>query len=126
MLDFAVNVWPTPRPQRLNEALIESLQRTSYPDEAAARLAIARRHKRPVAEILALDGACEAFWLLAHALPVRHAVCVHPSFTEAEAALRAAGRTVTRLMRPAEDWALDPDQVPQDADLVVLANPNNP
>ncbi len=126
MLDFAVNVWPTPRPPRLTEALIESLQCTSYPDEAAARLAIAHRHGRPVAETLALDGACEAFWLLAHALPVRHAVCVHPSFTEAEAALRAAGRMVTRLMRPAGDWALDPDQVPEDADLVVLANPNNP
>ncbi|MGA2165309.1 MAG: Rv2231c family pyridoxal phosphate-dependent protein CobC [Solirubrobacteraceae bacterium] len=126
MLDFAVNVWPTPRPQRLNEALIDSLQRTSYPDESAARLAIARRHERPVAETLALDGACEAFWLLAHALPVRHAICVHPSFTEAEAALRAAGRTLTRLMRPPGDWALDPSQVPEDADLVVLANPNNP
>lgn len=126
MLDFAVNVWPTPRPPRLEEALIESLQCTSYPDESAARLAIAERHRRTVAQTLALDGACEAFWLLAHALPVRHAVCVHPSFTEAEAALRAAGRTVTRLMRPSEDWALDPDQVPEDADLVVLANPNNP
>lgn len=126
MLDFAVNVWPTPRPPRLHEALIESLQGTSYPDETAARLAIAHRHGRPVAETLALDGACEAFWLLAHALPVRHAVCVHPSFTETEAALRAAGRTLTRLMRPSEDWALDPDQVPEDADLVVLTNPNNP
>jgi histidinol-phosphate aminotransferase len=126
MLDFAVNVWPTPRPQRLNEALIESLQCTSYPDESAARLAIAHRHGRPVAETLALDGACEAFWLLAHALPVCHAVCIHPSFTEAEAALRAAGRRVTHLMRPSHNWALEPDQVPDDADLVVLANPNNP
>jgi histidinol-phosphate aminotransferase len=126
MLDFAVNVWPTPRPPRLNEALIGSLRCTSYPDESAARLAIAHRHGRPVAETLALDGACEAFWLLAHALPARHAVCVHPSFTEAEAALRAAGRPVTRLMRRSEDWALEPDRVPADADLVVLANPNNP
>ncbi|HTU78450.1 MAG TPA: Rv2231c family pyridoxal phosphate-dependent protein CobC [Solirubrobacteraceae bacterium] len=126
MLDFAVNVWPTPRPRHLNEALTESLTRSGYPDESAARLAIGRRHARPVAQTLALDGACEAFWLLAHALPVRHAVCVHPSFTEAEAALRAAGRAVTRLMRQAGDWALDPGQVPEDADLVVLANPNNP
>ena len=126
MLDFAVNVWPTPRPRRLSEALVESLQHTSYPDEAPARLAIARRHRRPLGETLALDGACEAFWLLAHALPAAHAVCVHPSFAEAEAALRAAGRPVTRLVRPSGDWALDPDQVPEDADLVVLANPNNP
>jgi histidinol-phosphate/aromatic aminotransferase/cobyric acid decarboxylase-like protein len=126
MLDFAVNVWPTPRPPRLHEALIESLECTSYPDESAARQAIAHRHGRTAAETLALDGACEAFWLLAHALPIRHAVCVHPSFTEGEAALRAAGRTVTRLMRPSDDWALDPNLVPEDADLVVLANPNNP
>jgi len=33
---------------------------------------------------------------------------------------------VTRLMRPAGDWALEPERVPEDADLVVLANPNNP
>ena len=51
---------------------------------------------------------------------------MHPSFTEAEAALRAAGTPVTQVMRGAEDWALDPQQVPEDADLVVLANPNNP
>lgn len=126
MLDFAVNVWPTPRPQRLRAALISALERTGYPDESVARLAIARRHGRPVAEVLALGGACEAFWLLSHALPARHGVCVHPSFTEAEAALRAAGTPVTQVMRGAEDWALDPQQVPEDADLVILANPNNP
>ena len=126
MLDFAVNVWPTPPPRRLRTALTEALHGTTYPDESAARETIARRHRRPVAEALALGGACEAFWLLAHALPVAHAVCVHPSFTEAEAALHAAGRRVTRVMRPPGDWALQPERVPEDADLVVLANPNNP
>jgi histidinol-phosphate aminotransferase len=126
MLDFAVNVWPTPRSDRLRARLTDALEVTGYPDESAARLTIARRHERPPAEVLALGGACEAFWLLAHALPTRHAVCVHPSFTEAEAALRTAGRTVTRVVRPSGDWALDPEQVPEDADLVVLANPNNP
>ena len=59
--------------------------------------------------MLPLSGACEAFWLLAHATPARHAACVHPSFTEAEAALRAAGTPVTRVHAAAtgEDWALD-------------------
>jgi histidinol-phosphate aminotransferase len=126
MLDFAVNVWPTPRPERLRAALSEALESTRYPEESAARSAIARRHERPVAEVLALGGACEAFWLLAHALVARHAVCVHPSFTEAEAALRATGTPVTHVMRTAPDWALRPEQVPEDADLVVLTNPNNP
>jgi histidinol-phosphate aminotransferase len=126
MLDFAVNVWPTPRSAKLRGALIDALESSGYPEESAARLAIARRHERPIAEVLALSGACEAFWLLAHALPARHAVCVHPSFTEGEVALRAAGIPVTRVMRATGDWALDPEQVPEDADLVVLANPNNP
>lgn len=126
ILDFAVNVWPTPRSDDLRSALIDALESSGYPDESAARLAIARRHERPIAEVLALSGACEAFWLLAHALPARHAVCVHPSFTEGEAALRAAGTPVTRVMRATGDWALHPGQVPEDADLVVLANPNNP
>ena len=126
MLDFAVNVWPTQRSESLRASLILALESTAYPDESAARLAIAHRHQRPVEEVLALGGACESFWLLAHALPTRHAVCVHPSFTEAEAALRQTGTPVTRVMRSDHDWALHPEQVPEDADLVVLANPNNP
>jgi len=126
MLDFAVNIWPSPRPPRLRTALTDALQGAAYPDETSARRAIARRHRRPAEQVLALSGACEAFWLLAHALPVRHAVCVHPSFTEAEAALRAAGRPLTRIIRGGDGWRLDPQQVPEQADLVVLANPNNP
>ena len=127
MLDFAVNVWPTERPRRLRDALVEALGCVGYPDERAARLAIARRHARPPAETLPLSGACEGFWVLATALRARHAACVHPSFTEAEAALRAAGTRVTRVLRRADEgWALAPERVPADADLVVLVNPNNP
>jgi histidinol-phosphate aminotransferase len=52
---------------------------------------------------------------------------VHPSFTEPEAALRAAGHPVTRLLlRPEDGYRLDPASVPGDADLVVLGNPTNP
>lgn len=127
MLDFAVNVWPTPRPAHLQAALRAALEGRGYPDERAALEAIARRHERPATQALALAGACEAFWLVAHTFKAAHAVCVHPTFTEAEAALRAAGTPVTRVQRSGrEDWALDPEQVPDDADLVVLTNPNNP
>lgn len=126
MLDFAVNVWHAPRPARLREAIAASLESDSYPDESAAHDAIARAHGRPVAEVLALAGACEAFWLLAHALHSSHAVCVHPSFTEGEAALRQTSERVTRVVRCAETWALDSVVMPQDADLVLVTNPNNP
>ena len=126
MLDFAVNVWPSGRPRRLRRALHRALLAETYPDESAAVTAIARRFRRPRAEVLPTNGAGEAFWLLAHALRPRHAACVHPSFTEPEAALRQVGATVTRVFRHESDWSLDPAAVPDDADLVVLGNPNNP
>jgi len=127
LLDFAVNVWPTEPSPALQVALRAALaDRRPYPDPGPAREAIARRHDRPPEEVVLLNGACEAFWLIAQALRPRHAVCVHPAFTEPEAALRAARVRVTRVMRPANDWRLQPHAVPADADLVVVGNPNNP
>ena len=70
-------------------------------------------------------GAAEAFVLLARALRPRHAVVVHPQFTEPEAALRAAGHQVDRVMLPFP-FTLDPELVPADADLVFVGNPTNP
>src|SRR5690606_20183528 len=76
---------------------------------------------------LVLNGAAEAFWLVAQALRPRLAACVHPSFTAPEAALRSAGVPVHRVLRePATAWALHPDDVPEQADLVVLGRPDNP
>ena len=63
--------------------------------------------------------------LLARALRPRHAVVVHPQFTEPEAALRAAGHQVDRVVLPFP-FALDPGLVPGDADLVFVGNPTNP
>ncbi len=87
--------------------------------------AVARRHERDVEEVLVTAGAAEAFVLLARALRPHRAVCVHPGFTEPEAALRAAGHVVTRVLLEAP-YTLDPGQVPDDADLVVVGNPTNP
>jgi histidinol-phosphate/aromatic aminotransferase/cobyric acid decarboxylase-like protein len=127
LLDFAVNVWPAPRPAGLDEALRAAVADAGgYPDQRPARAAIARRHRRPAEEVLLANGASEIFWLLAVAARARHAVCVHPSFTEPEAALRAVGVPVTRVLRRPPGWALRPADVPDDADLVVLGNPNNP
>jgi histidinol-phosphate aminotransferase len=52
-------------------------------------------------------------------------VAVHPGFTEPEAALRAAGHDVHRLVLE-PPYVLDPAQVPDAADLVVVGNPTNP
>jgi histidinol-phosphate aminotransferase len=126
MLDFAVNVWPGERPPALQAALRAALDDPRYPDDRGARAALAARHGRPANEVLALNGACEAFWLIAQALRPAVAACVHPSFTEPEAALRACGAQIVRVARDPRDWSFDPADVPERADMVVLGNPNNP
>jgi histidinol-phosphate/aromatic aminotransferase/cobyric acid decarboxylase-like protein len=120
-LDFAVNVWPE-RDAVLDGAIADALRDLRYPSEAAARAAVATRHGRDPDEVLLLNGACEGFWLLAHALRPARAACVHPSFTEPEAALRAVGCEVVHALRDPETWAL-PDV---SEDVVVVGNPNNP
>jgi histidinol-phosphate aminotransferase len=126
MLDFAVNVWPGPRPAFLERALRDAVRDARYPDGSAARRALAERHGCAPDEVLLLNGACEAFWLLAHALRPRRAAVVHPAFTEPDAALRAVGADVVRVMREQDAWTFDPTAVPRDVELVVVGNPNNP
>jgi histidinol-phosphate/aromatic aminotransferase/cobyric acid decarboxylase-like protein len=124
--DHAVSVVEEKRPAWLERALEDGLRASgAYPDERAAREAIARRHGRSLDEVVLTNGANEAFWLLAAALRPQHAVCVHPTYTEPEAALRAHGSAVERCFR-GSGFALDPAAVPPGADLVVTANPNNP
>jgi cobyrinic acid a,c-diamide synthase len=128
LLDFAVNVYPGPRPLWLEQALRDSLDHVGdYPSAAHAEEAVARRHRRGPDEVLATAGAAEAFALLARVRPWRHPVVVHPQFTEPHAALEQAGHRVTTVLcKPESGFTLDPDAVPEEADLVVLGNPTNP
>jgi histidinol-phosphate/aromatic aminotransferase/cobyric acid decarboxylase-like protein/adenosyl cobinamide kinase/adenosyl cobinamide phosphate guanylyltransferase len=124
--DHAVNVVAGGPPPWLRDAL-RAADLARYPDERAAMAALAARHGREPDEIVPTNGATEALWLLAPALRPRHAACVHPAFTEAEAALHAHGVRTTRVLRdPERGFALDPGAVPQDADLVVVGNPASP
>lgn len=126
LVDLAVNVRPGGTPSWLRDALAGSLADLGgYPDAGPARAAVAARHGRPVDEVLLTAGAAEAFVLLARALRPRCAVVVHPQFTEPEAALRAAGHEVRRVMLR-WPFTLDPGAVPAAADLVVVGNPTNP
>ncbi|MER5636607.1 Rv2231c family pyridoxal phosphate-dependent protein CobC [Kitasatospora sp. NPDC002227] len=128
LVDLAVNVRTGTPPQWLRERLAATLgELAAYPDGAEARAAVAARHGRPTEEVLLTSGAAEAFVLLARVLTPRHAVVVHPQFTEPEAALRDAGHTVHRaLLTAAEGFRLSPGAVPEEADLVVVGNPTNP
>ena len=126
-LDFAVSVVPGGPPPAVQAALEHALaQAGAYPDSGPATRALAQRHCRDPAEVLVLNGAAEAFWLLATVLRPARAVCVHPTFTEGEVALRALGCPVERAWRDPEDFRLDPASIQPGADLVLVANPNNP
>ncbi|GAA1247025.1 hypothetical protein GCM10009665_42490 [Kitasatospora nipponensis] len=128
LVDLAVNVRTGTPPEWLRAALAASLaDLAAYPEQSAALTAVAARHRRPAAEVLLTAGAAEAFVLLARTLRPRHAVVVHPQFTEPEAALRDAGVTVHRVLLSAADgFRLTPGAVPEQADLVVVGNPTNP
>lgn len=125
LLDFAVNVYPGPRPAWLDDALRASLDDVGrYPDPTAVRVAVAAYHGVDADRVLLTAGAAEAFSLVARR-PWRRPVVVHPQFTEPHAALEQAGHVVTPVVldRPFE---LEASAVPDDADLVVVGNPTNP
>lgn len=126
LVDLAVNVRLPEPPAWLRRELADSLaDLASYPDPSAAAGAVAARHGRSTDEVLVTAGAAEAFTLLARALTPRHAAVVHPQFTEPEAALRAAGHEVHRVVLRG-DFGLDPALVPREADVVFVGNPTNP
>ncbi len=127
--DHAVNVVAGGPPAWLREALRQALAGdiTSYPDDRDATTALAALHGRDQDEIVATNGAAEALWLLPAALRPRLAACVHPAFTESEAALRAHGVPVVRVLHdPERGFALNPTAVPDAADLVIVGNPASP
>ncbi len=126
LVDLAVNVRLPAPPAWLRAELAAALDElAAYPDVTAATAAVAARHALPVSQVLVTSGAAEAFTLLATALRPVQAVVVHPQFTEPEAALRAAGHPVRRvLLSPGDGFRLR--EVPEDADLVFVGNPTNP
>jgi histidinol-phosphate/aromatic aminotransferase/cobyric acid decarboxylase-like protein/adenosyl cobinamide kinase/adenosyl cobinamide phosphate guanylyltransferase len=127
--DHAVNVLAGGPPSWLRTALARALEEDvcAYPRETDAVAALAALHGRAPEEIVPCNGAAQALWLLPAALRPRLAACVHPGFTETEAALRAHGVPVARVLRDAErGFALDPAAVPEAADLVVVGNPASP
>lgn len=126
LVDLAVNVHRAPMPAWLRTALAASIDDLArYPDPTAAEHALATVHHRDPADVLATSGAAEAFTLVARLRPWRRPVVVHPQFTEPDVALASAGHTVDHVVLDA-DFRLDPEEVPDDADLVVVGNPTNP
>ena len=81
--------------------------------------------------ILPTAGAAEAFTLIARGLGIRHPLVAHPQFTEPEAALRASGLPVQRLLlHPGTGFTITQSDREllrtSAADLVMIGNPTNP
>ncbi|ADB29345.1 aminotransferase class I and II [Kribbella flavida DSM 17836] len=128
LVDLAVNVRAgTPPPWLVDEIAAGLTDLAAYPRADAATAATAARHGCSPDQVLLTAGAAEAFVLVARAFRPRHAVVVHPQFTEPESALRSAGHLVDRvILRPENGFVLAPGAIPADADLVVIGNPTNP
>ena len=128
LVDFAVNVYDGPRPPWLDDALRASLDDVgTYPNPSEAERAIAVRHGRAADDVLATAGAAEAFGLIARLKQWRRPVVIHPQFTEPDVALATAGHRPEHVILSSETgFVLDPQRVPEDADLVVVGNPTNP
>lgn len=128
LVDLAVNVRVPAPPAWLADRLRAGIDGLAgYPRIVPARAALAARHRVAAEAVLPTAGAAEAFTLIAQGLAPRRAVVVHPQFTEPEAALRAAGRPVRRvLLDPRDSFTLRAESVPADADLVIVGNPTNP
>lgn len=127
MLDFAVNVHAQEPPPFLASALRDAVADLGrYPDPTAATAAVAQAHGVPPDAVLLTHGAAEAFSLVAQQ-PWQHPVVVHPQFTEPEAALRAHGHPVDRLLlQPDTGFHLGGARPPSSADLIIIGNPTNP
>lgn len=129
--NFAVNVRAGGPPQWLLDVLSDALPELgAYPPQRAlddARRAVANYHGVDTENVLLLAGAAEGFALLSNLAP-RHALVVHPGFTEPEAALAAAGLPVDRMVLrpPFSLGGNNPSEPPEEADLVVIGNPTNP
>ena len=128
LVDLAVNV-RLPAPPDWLSTIIKSTTEdlAAYPNTDAATKAIAAAHGVAVDQVLVTSGGAEAFTLVARAFGPQRPLIVHPQFTEPEAALITAGHRPQRvILSPATGFQLRTDQLPPDADLILIGNPTNP
>src|SRR5690606_10490944 len=71
VVDLAVNVLPGPPTWLAERLAAAAADLAAYPDDTAARAAAAARHGRPPEQCLTVNGAAEAFWLIAQVLRPR-------------------------------------------------------
>ncbi|SFW34821.1 pyridoxal phosphate-dependent aminotransferase [Chitinophaga sancti] len=124
LADFSSNVYYKGLSIGLIQHLSTQLFRLkNYPEANAQSLqeALAQWHAITPAQVLATNGATEAFYLVAHAWRRQSATIVIPAFAEYEDACRVNDISVSYL-----EWSALQQDSSFETELVFLGNPNNP
>ena len=132
-LDFSVNINPFGIPEKVKEAMQESLELCEhYPDIHHAKLIekIGAYYHIPEEHILCGNGASELFVAIVHATKPRKIVIPVPSFYGYEKAANVTEAEISYYeMKEKDGFCLTEaflQELQEDVDLVFLANPNNP
>jgi len=133
LLDFSANINPLGPPQWLGEVVRAHVADVAhYPDPQCRALveAFVHRHGIPAEKVVPSNGSSELIAWLPRVLEVRSAVIPVPTYSEYEAACKAAGVQVRRvLLEDVRDFALDFEQLADTLrgdEVVFLGRPNNP
>jgi threonine-phosphate decarboxylase len=128
-LDYSVSVNPLGPPSTVLLALRDHAAQAvaHYPDPGCRDLAsrLAARHDVPAANVVVGNGANDLLFAAARAFRPRRTVVVEPAYTEYLRASLAAGADVEHWLADGDGFEPQPFDI-QGADLVWLANPNNP
>ena len=132
-LDFSVNINPFGIPEKVKEAMQESLELCEhYPDIHHAKLIekIGAYYHIPEEHILCGNGASELFVAIVHATKPGKIVIPVPSFYGYEKAANVTEAEISYYeMKEKDGFCLTEaflQELQEDVDLVFLANPNNP
>lgn len=131
--DFSANINFHGMPQSVKEAAHAAIEKSIHypdPDSHSLKAVLADREGVPESAVICGNGAAELMFALAMAKRPRKAVLAQPCFFEYEQALTAVGCTLVHVPLKKEDGfqvgMAFAEQIPEDADLVILGNPNNP
>lgn len=132
-LDFSVNVNPLGMPKSVELELMQAVKESAcYPDILAEELkkSAALCLGVPEESLLFGNGASELFLAVVHAVSPKKTVIPVPSFYGYEYAARAAGGNICYVpLREQNGFCVDEEllhYLDETADLLFLANPNNP
>lgn len=134
IVSFGANVNPLGLSTQVKKRLAENLDIISrYPDRDYTSLkeTISAYCKIPVEYIVVGNGSTELISLLITQLKASHAVVIGPTYSEYQREISLTGGRISfYTLEESKDFQLHAqnfmEQLPSDADLIILCNPNNP